>query len=235
MAISQKSIKLIWANSAGRCAFLGCQKRLCTEGSGRAAPYTIGEMAHIRGERPGSNRYDVSQAAVERDDYANLILLCPNHHTLIDKPENVGVFSAVVLQKMKSEHEANVNGRLLMTTFSDKYEVTRCVYPFLAENNSVFRNFGPRSEIARKNPESDAHAVWLSERLSTIVPNNRQIAKVTTDNIALFSPDEQAIITTFALHARSYERWVTDEVTYESVVRFPPEFESLISELARAR
>jgi len=56
------------------------------------SPYTIGEMAHIRGENPGSNRHDENQTAEQRNDYENLILLCPNHHTLIDKRENEGLY-----------------------------------------------------------------------------------------------------------------------------------------------
>jgi hypothetical protein len=232
MTISQKSIKILWANAAGRCAFPGCETKLCTQESGQAAPYTIGEMAHIKGEKAGSNRYDALQTPAERDDYTNLVLLCPTHHTEVDKPENVGIYSVVALLKLKADHEANVNGRLKKAKFANKSEVAVCVYPLMAENHTVFTNFGPHSEIARKNPESDAHGVWLSERLATIVPNNRKIAEVMAANKALFSPKEQEIVEKFRLHARSYERWVSDETSYEGVVRFPSEFEKLITELA---
>lgn len=234
MAVSTKTIKVLWANAAGRCAFPGCEKKLCTEASGGAAPYTIGEMAHIRGERPYSNRHDPSQPALERDGYANLILLCPDHHTEIDKSENVGLYSVSSLLKMKSEHEANVSGRLKRFQFSNKREVATCIYPLLKENHSVFTNFGPDSEIARKNPESDAHAVWLSERLATIVPNNRRIAEVVKAEKALFTGEEQKVLTQFELHSRSYERWVNEEVSYEAVVRFPVEFDKLIAGLVDA-
>jgi hypothetical protein len=98
----------------------------------------------------------------------------------------------------------------------------------------VFINFGPHSEIARKNPASDAHGIWLSERLTTIIPNNRRMTRVREANLRSFGPLEQAILARFRLHVRSYERWALDEVTYEGVVRFPTEFESLISELVYA-
>src|SRR5258708_6059728 len=42
-----QTIKLLGANAASRCAFPGCGALLCTPESGSAAPYTIGEMAHI--------------------------------------------------------------------------------------------------------------------------------------------------------------------------------------------
>jgi len=232
MAISPKSMKILWANAAGRCSFPGCQARLCTEDAGKTAPYTIGQMAHVCGEKPGSNRYDSSQTPEERDGYANLILLCPNHHVLIDKPENEKKYGVSVLQKMKSDHEGYVSARLGVRKFQDKHDVARYAYPILKENHDVFLEYGPHSEIARKNPESDAHGIWLSERLATIIPNNRKIAEITTANIDLFTPTEQAILNKFALHARSYESWVTDDVSYEVVVRFPEEFDKLITELA---
>jgi hypothetical protein len=234
VAISQKSIKILWANAGGRCAFPHCQQRLCTSDAGNAAPYTIGEMAHIRGERPGSNRYDASQTQIQRDDYENLILLCPNHHTIIDRPENEDSYNVEVLQAMKAAHENFVSGLLEKPQFADKREVAAYIYPLLKENHEVFISFGPLSEIARRNPGSDAHGIWLSERLATIIPNNRRMIRVLEANLRLFGPPEQTILARFRLHVRSYERWVLNEVTYEGVVRFPTEFESLISGLVYA-
>ena len=235
MAVTQKSMKILWANAAGRCAFPGCQCRLCTNEAAKAAPYTVGEMAHICGEKPGASRYDASQSDKQRDDYANLILLCPNHHTLIDKPETLKKYPVEVLHQMKVDHERYVDGRLEVRIFQTKQEVAAYVYPLLKENHDVFVSFGPRSEIARKNPQSDAHGVWISERLSTIIPNNRKIVQVTDGNRRLFTAAEQAIVKTFSLHARSYEGWVTDDVSYEGVVRFPEEFDKLIAGLTDDR
>ncbi|MCB9551939.1 MAG: hypothetical protein H6705_08655 [Myxococcales bacterium] len=43
-------------------------------------------------------------AAADRDEADNLILLCPTHHTLIDKvPEQ---YPAELLRRWKAEHEA---------------------------------------------------------------------------------------------------------------------------------
>jgi hypothetical protein len=43
----------------------------------------IGEYAHIKGERPGSARHDPTLAETNTAD--NLLLLCPNCHTVADK------------------------------------------------------------------------------------------------------------------------------------------------------
>jgi hypothetical protein len=234
MAITQKNLKILWGNAASRCSFTNCQCRLCTDDAGASAPYTLGEMAHICGEKPGANRYDRLQTAEQRDGYDNLVLLCPNHHTLIDRPEDERRYSADELHRMKSEHEKFVSERLEPQEFTDKRQVAERVYPLLKENHQVWLSYGPQSEIARRNPESEAHAIWLSERLATIIPNNRLIAKLTSDNSGLFTADEQAIFKKFEIHQRSCEQWVHDEINYEGVVRFPPEFDTLISEVVHA-
>ena len=63
-----------------------------------------GEVCHIKGQRPGSARYDRGQAAVERHAYANLILMCPTHHTVIDDDEEA--YPVERLSKIKAAHEA---------------------------------------------------------------------------------------------------------------------------------
>ena len=229
MAITEKAIKLLWANAAGRCSFTGCEVRLTIEQVANVTPYTLGEMAHIKGEKPGSNRHDKSQTNEERNGYENLILLCPNHHTLIDKPENEEIYSADILIEMKIMHENNVSKRLEAKGFSSVEQIKDKIAIFLTENRQVWLQYGPMSEVARKNPHSEEiHAIWTSEKLSTIVPNNRIIANLLEANRNLFSKQEQSIISQFLYHVKSYEKWVHDEIPYQAVTRFPIDFEHLI-------
>jgi len=81
---------------------------------------------------------------------------------------------------------------------------------------------------------SDAHKIWHSERLSTIAPNNRNMAAIVRENLTLFSEQEQVIAATFLAHVRSYEDWVSDTISYEGVVRFPTSFDRMIRDLANA-
>jgi hypothetical protein len=190
-------------------------------------------MAHIKGERPGANRYDPNQSPTERNVYGNLILLCPNHHTLIDKPENEHEFSVDKLASFKEDHEALVRNRLDGIRYATKREVARAIVPLLRENHQVFLSYGPHSEIARRNPESDAHATWVEERLATIVPNNRNIAAAIEAHRNLFEPEDSGVIARFLQHVRSYERWVSEDATYEGVTRFPIEFDELMESAAQ--
>ena len=236
MAITQKSIKILWSASGGLCAFPECRERLTYSEAGDLAPYTLGEMAHICGDQAGANRHDAGQTQQQRDDYQNLILLCPTHHALIDRPENEQRFPSELLHQFKAAHETFVRERLAPAPPDDKLALAREIAPLLAENHQVWLTYGPLSDFARKNPHNDAaYAVWLSERLGTIVPNNRRIGEILRGGVKAFSADEQGIVATFQLHVRSYERWVSDEISYEGVVRFPQEFADVIGAIVDAR
>ena len=229
MGISPKSIKLLWSNAAGRCSFLGCDEKLTVEEAQGFAPFTLGEMAHIKGNKPGSNRYDENQSDGERDSYGNLILLCPTHHTLIDKPENEARYTVEMLREMKARHEAKIADRLSSPKIETVDQLKDQVSILLAENHQAWEQYGPLSDNARKHPHNQQiYALWTSARLSTIVPNNRKISKLITENRKLFSRDEQRTVSNFLSHVESYEKWVNDEIPYQAVVRFPKIFEELI-------
>ena len=229
MAITAKSIKLLWSNAAGRCSFEGCNERLTVGQAAEFAPYTLGEMAHIKGNKPGSNRYDASQSDEERDSYGNLILLCPTHHTLIDKPENESSYTVEKLHEMKIKHEASIINTLTMQKIDDIEQLLDKLSVFLAENHQAWKQYGPLSDNAKKHPNNDEiYALWTSARLSIIVPNNRKAKELLVKNRRLFPRNKQRIVSKFLTHVDSYEKWVNDEIPYQAVLRFPREFEKLV-------
>lgn len=94
--IPTKIVKELYAKSGNCCAFPGCSKRLFEDAS-------VGAICHIQGVKPGSARYNPDLPEEVVNSFGNLILLCPNHHTLIDQREDL--FSVKTLLKMKEEHE----------------------------------------------------------------------------------------------------------------------------------
>ncbi len=229
MSITSKSIKLLWSNAAGICSFSGCFEKLTVEQAADIAPYTLGEMAHIKGNKAGSNRYDESQSAVERDSYENLILLCPTHHTLIDKVENEAKYTVKFLHEMKVEHETYISNRLGEEKFENVEQLKDKLFIYMSENHQAWKQYGPLSENARRNPNNDqVFALWTSSRLSTIIPNNREIVHLLQKNRNLFSRTEQIIVSKFITHVESYEKWVDDDIPYQAVLRFPRDFDELI-------
>jgi hypothetical protein len=90
------TIKKLFAVSTNTCAFPGCVQPLYDKG------VLVGEMSHIKGEKPGAARYDVSQTEAQRHGFDNIILLCASHHTRIDRDEKT--YSVEKLAAMKYAH-----------------------------------------------------------------------------------------------------------------------------------
>ncbi len=102
MAASGPSItdyKKLFARSGNRCAFPKCPASIVHEDT------LLGEVAHIKGLNVGSARHDKTQTPEERNAYPNLILLCPNHHTIIDDDELS--YTVERLNSIKTAHEAS--------------------------------------------------------------------------------------------------------------------------------
>ena len=110
MSIKEKDIKLLWGRAANRCSFPDCRMKLSQDKKTATVSFPIGEQAHIVGKEEGSARSNSILSGDERDSYHNLILLCPNHHTFIDKnPED---YPIEILHMMKSQHEHWVESTL---------------------------------------------------------------------------------------------------------------------------
>lgn len=110
--MNQKDIKLLWGRSGNRCAI--CKAELTQNKEAVSASYTLGEQAHIVGEKNSAARGESLLDESERDGYHNRILLCPNDHSEVDSNEED--WPVERLHKMKSEHEIWVNETLSETT-----------------------------------------------------------------------------------------------------------------------
>lgn len=111
MGVKQKDIKILWGRSGNRCAI--CKADLTQDSSAVTSSFTLGEQAHIVGDKPGSARSTSMLTAEQRDSYHNLILLCPTHHTEIDSNESD--WAVERLHQVKSEHELWVTETLSET------------------------------------------------------------------------------------------------------------------------
>jgi hypothetical protein len=87
------------------CAFPKCGKHLTYEAKVGDDTY-VGEAAHICGEKPTAARYDPNMTDEERDNVRNLIYMCTDHHTIIDKVE--ADWPAATLVALKEAHERQV-------------------------------------------------------------------------------------------------------------------------------
>lgn len=84
--------------SGNMCAFPECRSPLVEPGG------TItGEICHIRAQKPGGARFDGTQTETDRQGYKNLILLCGQHHKIVDA--KAALYSVDVLERMKTVQE----------------------------------------------------------------------------------------------------------------------------------
>lgn len=96
--------KLIWGKSGMQCAICKCS--LLVEGKKH-----IGEQAHIYGEKESAARYDQEQSSDFVNSFENIILVCSNCHTLIDKPP-ITEWTVERLFALKKQHEQRVLAKI---------------------------------------------------------------------------------------------------------------------------
>lgn len=110
MSIGVVERKLLWGRANNLCAFPGCTQELTInldDPESRIlgdAGVVIGEEAHIRSGRADGPRYNANFLSEQIDTYKNLILLCPTHHTMIDK-DSGRAYCTNDLERMRAEHE----------------------------------------------------------------------------------------------------------------------------------
>lgn len=222
MAISELDIKLLWGRAAGMCSRPGCGIDLTNLPEGRQA-YTVGEMAHVIARSPGGPRSDGKGGD---NSYANLILLCPTDHRHIDKAP-AGQFPEEMLHDWKATHERRVRALGSDQRYDDTAGLSKAVRVRLAKNYAVWKNFGPASAAALRDPSSNAHFIWELRRADTIVPNNLSIINVINANEHLLTDEQIAAFAEFCAHANAYEAHVHSPI--DSYPTFPKDFEKAFS------
>lgn len=106
-----KPIQLIplWVKCGGRCTMCN-QSLLSHPYFGNKGKY--GELAHIIAHSPNGPRPNIADYPPEYiDSEDNIIILCPNCHTMIDKKENESNYSEEWLRKKKKQHEEKIKAQ----------------------------------------------------------------------------------------------------------------------------
>jgi hypothetical protein len=151
MAISKKDASILWGKAAARCSEPSCHIPLVIRLT-KAGTITTGEMAHIVGRRPSAAR--AKPKGKPDDSYENLVLLCPNHHTEVDKGEED--YPVVDLRRWKQEWEQQVARLLVKTasTASNPYEHRVWMY---FNFDLILKLFGETGESLPPSLESLRH------------------------------------------------------------------------------
>lgn len=100
MAITLKTHKMLWGRSGNHCSI--CRQELVLDPTETDDESLIGEECHIVAEKKDGPRGESDLDELKRDKYDNLILLCRNHHKMID--DQVIEYSVDKLNEIKATH-----------------------------------------------------------------------------------------------------------------------------------
>jgi hypothetical protein len=130
-----RTIKTLFARSGNRCTFPECRE-IVAENDDHIKVH----ICHIKASNPGGPRYDATQSAKERDDVANLILLCPNHHNEIDGRPQLYTVEAIYKMKKAAEDSYGREERASDTEYARALIKTQTPISVAAEHSNVAIN-----------------------------------------------------------------------------------------------
>ncbi len=96
----------LWFKAHGRCEI--CNKPLYRDGL-TMQQVNLSEYAHIIADSPKGPRGDETLSPLLAKDESNLILLCKDHHKLIDDAGGVAKYGVDLLRKYKRDHEERID------------------------------------------------------------------------------------------------------------------------------
>ena len=217
---SQTKLRL-FSDSAGHCNRPECRRPLFSEEG--QADYHIAEMAHILAANDGGPRAAPELADQIRASYSNLILLCANCHTMIDKcPDQ---FPDAMLREWKRHHKLLIHEAIGVQSASSREEALKFVEPLLRANHLIHHCYGPDNEY-RHNPEAEEAGIWKRKVILQIIPNNQKLLAYLHKNIDLIHEEERKIVELFRQHVDDLvERHLGDNEGIAS--RFPQDMNTL--------
>ncbi|QEL55187.1 hypothetical protein [Chromobacterium paludis] len=214
----------LFAASAGYCQNPGCSNELFVDVAGKSIH--IAEMAHVFAAIDGGPRTNLVLSKEERGAFENLIMLCSNCHTMVDKAPDA--FPVEMMLRWKREHANKLQGLFGAVKFGDRASARQAVEPLLTENHAIFKQYGPQIDAA-SNPESGTAEQWKRKMLARILPNSRRMLTIFDANRHLLDGNEKATLELFRQHIDDLEAFHV-EGNREDASRFPWELSKILED-----
>lgn len=221
-APDRKTQAKLFAASSGYCQNPSCSNELFLNANGDTIH--IAEMAHVFAASERGPRANPQMTKSERGAFENLIMLCSNCHTMIDKAPDA--FPDDLILSWKANHALRLRELFGVARYVKRSQARSAIEPLLSENYSLIQQYGPNSSEA-SNPESGAAEKWKRKMLSRILPNNRRIMTVLYENLHLLLDDEKRLLELFRQHTDDLVAFHI-EGEKENASQFPPEFSSIL-------
>ncbi len=142
---------LLWSRSGGVCCFPDCQVKCVEEADNETPSVVIGQIAHIEAKSDNGPRANPALSEQQRDQYPNLILLCPTHHRLVDAREST--YTSELLLSWKADRERIFQGFLAQemgnVSFAELETITQALVNSDMSQPSPITVVPPREKMAK--------------------------------------------------------------------------------------
>jgi hypothetical protein len=179
--VSQTVIKTLFALSGNACGFAdidsgrGCEEKL-THPDWKQVKARI---SHIRAWSPGGPRYDPAMTDEERNDFDNLILLCPTHSTVIDELEP-DRYTVEVLLEMKQKA---LNHAAPLKSWGSEETVDRAAQQLVVVMDRLWSQMAPGLRILSARYGAETTFVDVTGLVAAQVRNDQLQLAVTNDTM----------------------------------------------------
>lgn len=156
----------LYLKSGNECAFPGCAERiLSSEG------VLVGELAHIRAAAAGGPRFDERMSNEDRRAANNLMLLCANHHKVIDRDADAWPVQALTTMKARHESKFATAPEKIRESILDVTETDRVQRPA-----NLGRLLGGEFELTKDELEDSIDCVVdCFERIGILPHSTREV------------------------------------------------------------
>jgi hypothetical protein len=215
----------LFADSGGYCQRPECPNRLFVDTG--TTNIHVAEMAHIIAASGKGPRADAAMSLADKGSYANLILLCANCHTIIDKAP--ADFPDTMVREWKRKHVERINSLFGAIEYPDRASSRKAIEPALTENRAVFDQYGPNNDY-RQDPESDLANVWQRKMRAIILPNNRKVLAILDANRRHLNQLETKTLEAFRQHIDDLEAKHIGDGGGHVASQFPPGMSDIMTE-----
>jgi hypothetical protein len=214
----------LFADSGGYCQNPHCLEPLFFETEKN--DIHIAEMAHVIAAADSGPRGDPKTPLEDRGSYENLILLCANCHTKIDKAPDA--FPDFVIFEWKKSHRERIAAAFGAREYDDRNTARSAIEPLLEQNKAIFDRYGP-NESNSLDPESETARTWYLKVISSLLPNNRRILMILDANRKFLSKEEKEVLEEFRQHVDDFEARHLGATGVGGGIRFPPQISNILS------
>lgn len=215
---TNKTLKQLFTLSGHYCAYPECPTRI-VETSPNAEPVVLGEIAHIEASSNTGPRANPKLSALDRDSYANLIILCPTHHSMVDK--NHEEYPSEMLHSWKKNAEQATASRLSVGATKVTFAELKMVCNAFLSNDVPLESTPMKVATPREKMEANG--------LTGVITPSMNVGLALTPTVAEFIRSQAKLVHSFPELLRSgfvgeFNRLKSEDLTPDEIFLYLIDF-----------